>query len=353
MTFLPERLPRFVMGRAGIFAAFFLASLALSAGCSGNLLFGDHIDPPSITPVMDALPPAQPEYTFLFQDKTVTLTIPVNASVYAGAKAADKEVTIYGNVSEKEWVTKSYTSMMDDPAQEFFYKNLIAEFETIRNGLSLNDDEYLELITVFVQSIRYETVTENPPKFPIETFTEKSGDCDDKSLLLAGLLSREGYDVALFSFMEESHMAVGVVCPGTDYRNTGYAYIETTNVTFAGIPPDGLTGGITLRSDPMVIPVGSGTKTYGACGETTYLGDMFGTTEARFYSLSNEAETRKAELAALAAAKNVNTYNQRVVLYNGLVDQIKQNALVHNYILSHQYDRKGTYEWVKTHLAGL
>lgn len=327
-----------------------LSVLALSVfltGCVGTLLSGDGIEPPHITPIQNAPAPPQPLYTFLFQDRTVTLTMPVNGSVYEGAKSADKDVTIFGNVSEHDWVSKSYRAMINDPAQEDFYQTLLGEFQKTKAEMTLNDDEYLELITVFVQTIPYETSGENPPKFPVETFADRSGDCDDKGLLLAGLLSHEGYEVALLSFRDESHMAVGIVCPGTDYKKTGYAYVETTNVTFVGIPPDGLAGGIVIQSDPLVIPVGSGKKTYNACSQTTYLHDTFQSTESRFASLSREAEQKKVELQALAATNNINAYNQRVASYNNLVIKVRLNADVHNYILNHQYDRGGTYAWVQ------
>ena len=332
---------------------FILALSVLFSGCVGNLIYGDGIGAPYIVPITNAMPPPQPEYTFLFQDRTVTLTMPVNGSVYAGAKAADKDVTIYGNVSEQDWVSKSYRAMMDDSAQDEFYATLLGKLGKIRADLMLDDDEYLELITVFVQSIPYETSGENPPKFPVEIFVDRSGDCDDKGLLLAGLLSREGYKAALLSFKDESHLAVGIVCPGTDYKKTGYAYVETTNVTFVGIPPDGLAGGIVIHSDPLVVPVGSGMKNYSACGQTKYLHDTFLSTGDRFSSLSKEAEQKKAELQALAATNNVNAYNQRVAYYNSLVIKLKQNAEVYNYILNHQYDRKGTYAWVLQHSGDL
>ncbi|WP_062399109.1 hypothetical protein [Methanogenium cariaci] len=73
-----------------------------------------------------------------------------------------------------------------------------------------NSDEYIEFLTVYVQSLAYNTSPdETGPKFPVETVIEKAGDCDDKSVLLAGLLSREDYNVSLFYFPDDSHMAVG------------------------------------------------------------------------------------------------------------------------------------------------
>jgi hypothetical protein len=153
--------------------------------------------------------------------------------------------------------------------------------------------------------------------------------------------------------MEESHMAVGVACPGGDYRGTGYVYLETTNVTFVGVPPDGLAGGISIRSTPLVIPAGSGTKPYGACSQTKYLHSLYTSLEETYEPLLKDVESRRAELEGLAASGNIGAYNQRVASYNSLVTRLKLTAEVHNYILNHQYDRKGTYTWVQLHSAGL
>ena len=67
---------------------------------------------------------------------------------------------------------RTYLSMIDDPNQEPFYTDLIHDMRSIRDKQGLDDDEYLELMTVFVQSIRYETTSENPPKFPVETYVD-------------------------------------------------------------------------------------------------------------------------------------------------------------------------------------
>jgi hypothetical protein len=339
--------------RPAVPAILLVLCMVWSAGCAEALLHQERVVAPRIVPVENAPAPASPVYHFPFESSTITLTVPVNGSVLAGAKAADKEVTIYGNISEPDWVAQTYLSMMNDPNQEEFYRDLITRLREIKEQNALNDDEYVELMTVFVQSIQYENVRENPVKFPIETFMDKSGDCDDKSLLLAGLLSREGYRVALFSFSEESHMAVGIACPGTDYKNTGYAYVETTNFSFVGVPPDELISGISLNSEPAVIPVRTGTKTYTSCDQTRYLDGMYVTSEQKFFALSREADAMRAELQALSDARNINAYNQRVPVYNHLIDQMRQYAGIYNYILTHRYDRKGTYEWVKSHSVNL
>ncbi|MCX6686046.1 MAG: hypothetical protein NTV10_05305 [Methanoregula sp.] len=348
-----SRSVRFHIWRNAGLAVLLILWAMVSAGCIETLLHQEKVVAPHITPINNAPAPPPPVYNFPFGRSSITLTMPVNGSVYAGAKAADKDVTVYGNVSEKAWVAQTYLSMMNDPDQEEFYNDLLARLREIRVRGNLTDDEYVELMTVFVQSIHYETIGENSVKFPIETFTDKSGDCDDKSLLLAGLLAREGYRTALLSFPEESHMAVGIACPGTEYRNTGYAYTETTNFSFIGVPPDGLAGGVVLHSDPIVIPVANSTKIYGRCDQTRYLHDVYISTGKRFTDLTSQADSMKNELETLKGSGNINKYNLRVPIYNALIARLKQNAEVHNYIVNHQYDRKGTYEWVKIHSIGL
>ena len=61
----------------------------------------------------------------------------------------------------------------------------------------------------------------------------------------------------------------------------------------------------------------------------------------------------RAELQVLSDSRNIKAYNQRVPVYNNMVDTMKQYADIHNYILTHQHDRKGTYEWVKIHSGNL
>ena len=63
-------------------------------------------------------------HSFPFEGGSTTITVPVNAAVYQGAKTADKSVSIYGNISENVWVADSYRAMVADPAQDQFYTDL-------------------------------------------------------------------------------------------------------------------------------------------------------------------------------------------------------------------------------------
>jgi hypothetical protein len=327
-----------------------LVFLIVAVLCIGFLANHDTIVPPHITPAKTDTAIPAPVYTFPFEQSQITLSSPVDSSVYAGAKSADKDTYIRGNISENSLLSNTYLSMINDPNQEEFYSNLISGLRSVREKQGLNDDEYLELITVFVQSIQYETISENPPKFPIETYVEKSGDCDDKSLLLAGILSREGYKVALLSFPNESHMATGIECIGANYKNTGYAYVETTELSFVGVPTETLAGGTKLESTPIVIPVGNGTKTYGSCGETLYLDSVFHSSEQNVNTLTPQIDSMKGQMDLLYQEHDVNGYNSRVPIFNDLQHKRLRYAEIYNYILDHQFDRKGTYQYVKLNL---
>jgi hypothetical protein len=357
----------------------FVSAIAIPVAFFGGLLLPPaSVVLPHIVPQSSNLPPIISTHSFPFEQGTITITVPVSDSVYQGAKLADKEVTIYGNISEEVWVPDSYRSMVNDPAQEDLYRALLEEFKQIKDSKGLSDDEYLELMTTFVQSLTYETITDNPVKFPIETVVDGSGDCDDKSLLLAGLLSREGYRVGLMSFGPEAHMAVGVTDDEFQYKNTTYAYIETTNLSFVGVPADILRGGRMLQSDPIIIPIGNGTRTYTSGKETRFINSAYIQSEYEAKRLEPEIKNLEMELRTqqekithieaqmqnLRSSGNIPEYNAHISVHNELVtgynarlktyrelfSRYEKTAQVHNYILEHNFDRPGVFKFVQQNM---
>ena len=353
----------------------FVAVVISAAYLGGLLLPHASVVSPHISPLSSDLSPIISTHSYPFEKEIITITVPVSDAVYQGAKLTDKKVTIYGNISEEVWIADSYRSMVNDPAQEDLYRALTEEFKKIKDSKGLSDDEYLELITTYVQSLRYETLTDNPAKFPVETVVDQSGDCDDKSMLLAGLLSREGYRVALLSFGTETHMALGVAADDFLYKNTTYTYVETTNFSFVGIPADTLTGGGTLQSNPVIIPIGNGTKIYTSGQETRSISNAYNLSEQRVRNLEPQIRSLEADLTMrqekitqlesqmqnLRSSGNIQNYNAQVSVHNGLVSDYNtrlskykalfaqyENAVhVHNYILEHNFDRPGVYAYVK------
>jgi hypothetical protein len=362
-------------------AFLFIILLAFAAVLLSTVVFSkETVIVPQISPDLTRLQssPVIISHQFPFEKTMVTLTLPINVSVYEGAKQAEKATTVYGNISETIWLAQSYRAMVQDPAQDSLYAALLAEADKIRLQQKLSDDEYLELIAVYVQSLRYENREQNPAKFPVETVVDRAGDCDDKSLLLAGLLSREGYPVALLLFGPESHMAVGVGSDDYLYKNTGYAFVETTNFSFVGVPTDKLGGNLTLYSDPVIIPISNGTKFFGSGSETRYIHDMYVLSDQKIKELEPQVKSMGSDLTSqqekiaqlesqireIRNTGNSGSYNTQVAVHNALVSdynsrlnayrqlfaRYEKYALVHNYILEHMYDRKGVFEYVKKNM---
>lgn len=157
-------------------AFLFIILLAFAAVLLSTVVFSkETVIVPQISPDLTRLQssPVIISHQFPFEKTMVTLTLPINVSVYEGAKQAEKATTVYGNISETIWLAQSYRAMVQDPAQDSLYAALLAEADKIRLQQKLSDDEYLELVAVYVQSLRYENREQNPAKFPVETVVDR------------------------------------------------------------------------------------------------------------------------------------------------------------------------------------
>jgi len=132
--------------------------------------------------------------------------------------------------------------------------NIISKINNLEDNLT--DKQKVELATLFVQNIKYDLkVAHEVTFFPYETLYLQKGVCDDSSILLAKILSRMGYDVALIEMRSITHMAVGVKCRQPNLNLNGYCYIETTLPLSIGELPGPI-------GQANIIPVGSGKKIY-------------------------------------------------------------------------------------------
>lgn len=146
--------------------------------------------------------------------------------------------------------------------QSTYYSTILKQFQKTKSLYNLDDDEYLQLIVNFVQSMPY--FTENREvKYPLITFIDGCGDCDDKSLLLLALLSRENYNVSIFIIPPTGpnlpgHAMAGVASKSATFTKNGYAMIETTRKDSAiGEFP------ITIASEKVqIVKIGNGSKTF-------------------------------------------------------------------------------------------
>lgn len=348
-----------------------LCALLVTTGCRVSLPAG--VVYPSITPTHGE--PRLVTHEFTFEKRPVRVTVTVDGGLYEGARRADKAVVHFGDTDAVDWLERYYPAFVDEPHQERFYADVLSAFRAIRDAASLDQDRYAELLCVFVQSLEYHTdPVDLSPKFPVETFVDGYGDCDDKTLLLAGLLSREGYDVAVMLFEPERHVALGIRCPELDYRQTGYAFVETTTQGFIGMPPDRLAAGGTLESEPLLFRIGAGTRAYTAgaqvreilaareraVAEAETLTARIDAADAALTALGDQATQMRERLESLRDSGDVDAYNALVPAYNALVERYnaalsERNALVERYnglaelervIAEGLTDRLGTYRAV-------
>jgi hypothetical protein len=179
----------------------------------------------------------------------------------------------------KKIVMFPYNDTMFGENQSKYYPLILKEFRKIKNEYNMDDDQYVQFIVKFIQSMPYHT-NYLSNKYPIVTFTDGCGDCADKSLLLAAILSQENFNVSLFSFQPASiktsgHMMVGIasniainhiLC-----HKDGYAMIETTAENSIG------DCDVSYLYTPSIIitRAGNGTKTY----ETYNTPERIGQTE--------------------------------------------------------------------------
>ncbi|WP_067047687.1 hypothetical protein [Methanofollis ethanolicus] len=333
---------------------------------------------PSITPASETDETGDSEFLFSFEDSTYRLCMPVDMAVYSGARGGSKNAILYENLSDDIWMTGYYRAFIDDPHQEALYGKLLHAFSDLRDKKALDSDRYVELVTAFVQAIPYEHHPNGtPPKFPVETVAEGTGDCDDKSLLLAALLSQAGYDVALLNFVNDSHMAAGIAGDHNTFGSTGYIYIETTEIGFVGSVPEVLANGARLSEEPLVISIGNGTARYTSGDETAYIKMREKEAEeitARLgMTLDQEMTALRAEELRLIETRDhleemlgggetagynagILSFNDDAAAYNAALQahdrerkRFDEAREVSAYILGHRSDRAATYRWLRDH----
>lgn len=252
-------------------------------------------------------------FDFRYRSDNYVVNIPVNTSLYhAAANSPNKQLG-----SRVEDFGFLYREMMDDPALDSFYTDMLKEIRRTRynGGYNLTDDEYLEMVTSFVQQIPYDNTTAGNPRYPVEVIFDGKGDCDEKALLLNALLSREGYDVALLAFPSLQHVTSGIRIhlPSNkpsfrvfSDKNRDYVYIETTSTRLIGFYGDDYD----KAPQPIVVPVGTGTLQYRKINYVMKIFADLQTMEDQLKMLEEKAGTSRTLGAEdyTAAVSYVDTY---------------------------------------------
>jgi len=252
-------------------------------------------------------------FDFHYCSDSFVVNIPVNTSLYRAATTSPNKQQ--GNGAED--FGYPYREMMEDPALDSFYTDMLKEIRKTRyhGGYNLTDDEYLEMVTSFVQQIPYDNTTAGNPRYPVEVVFDGKGDCDEKALLLNGLLSREGYDVSLLAFPSLKHVSSGIRIhlpsnkPSFRVFSDGkrdYVYIETTSTRLIGFYGDDYN----QAPQPIVVPVGTGTLQYRKINYVMKIFADLQTMEDQLEVLDDKAGTSRTLGAEdyKTAVSYVNTY---------------------------------------------
>jgi hypothetical protein len=257
---------------------------------------------------------------------------------------------------DEERLAAYYTAIFTDPATDALYDPLISQLHRYKRMDGLNDDEYLELMVHFVQGIPYDPDAPVCPRTPAGVILDGRGDCDEKSLLLLGLLYREGYDSAILLFPTRQHATAGIriaTYNQPSFRIFGegsrkYVYIETTRPAFIGLYPDEFA-----TEDPVVIPSGSGNLSYRAINDVMHIVSTQKRMEERMEWLATTGNGMIPEINGLVDRLSVGTYDTQeefdagysrysylVTLYNGYHADFTKIQEVYRFILDHQDDRR-------------
>jgi hypothetical protein len=129
-----------------------------------------------------------------------------------------------------------YAAYVFDPFDDS-YVSFVASQLLLLPNVPTKDVDRVDFITSFVQGIEYRK--DDPlndsyeyPRYPLETLRDQHGDCEDKAILAASLLSSLGYNVSLIRL--PNHMAVGVhlnqTLPAYSYYVDQYYFLETTTL---------------------------------------------------------------------------------------------------------------------------
>lgn len=178
-----------------------------------------------------------------YHGKKYTLNEKLYESSYQFYNALPTSLPV-GTGIDKKWY-ESQNDMFITPVDgDNTIQELAQKIRSLGEERKLNENQIVELISTFVETIPYDQDKLDRRTSGMDTLTEKithpyevlytnTGVCQDKSYLAYALLKELGYGVSIFLFPnpEDNHMAVGVKCP-LQYSNynSGYCFVETTSL---------------------------------------------------------------------------------------------------------------------------
>ncbi|MDL2260694.1 hypothetical protein LJC08_00385 [Methanimicrococcus sp. OttesenSCG-928-J09] len=147
-------------------------------------------------------------------------------------------IELYEYYLNKNHIRTDYNQYALSEYDRWAVKELADYFKEYGRQHNQTEEKVTANVISFVQSIPYTTdfetkSVEDYPRYPIETLSDGTGDCEDTVILAAAVLDELGYDSVLILLPE--HMALGVRDLGNysgqyyEYEGLNYYYVETTS----------------------------------------------------------------------------------------------------------------------------
>lgn len=210
-------------------------------------------------------------FDWKYNGKSYSLEMPLYDSYYQFYKSAPVSVPEKSDETLVEWYEEYNRMFISEYYGDFTVENLAQKLHDIGEKHKFDENQMVELISAFVQTIPYDQEKldrrtigldgdAEKPTYPYEVLYENTGVCQDKSYLTYALLQELGYGVSIFLFPnpEDNHMAVGVKCPleYSDYES-GYCFLETTSLgNKIGMIPDLIPKSRIATSDVKIDVIG-------------------------------------------------------------------------------------------------
>ena len=171
--------------------------------------------------------PKYSEFKFNYKDKTFYYKINLYPDLYYFSDNLKNQDCYFD--------TDKYTEgFLEDPYNNNFIDAISEDFISLKEK-GYSNDEIVEIVTLFVQSITYGSDSTEINRYPYETVYEQEGNCLDKSLILVGILKNLGYRTYIITGKSdyEYHALVGIVCDkgNIKYQGEEICFIETTFFT--------------------------------------------------------------------------------------------------------------------------
>jgi hypothetical protein len=105
------------------------------------------------------------------------------------------------------YTEKSHTLSSNDDFAKFVTPYALKPIADCLSDIYTDDEDFVNGVLMIVHQIPYD---EAPAKYPVETITENSGDCDLFSYVASSIIKAHGLDVVLLYYEDQAHMNIGV-----------------------------------------------------------------------------------------------------------------------------------------------